>query len=224
MSEQRLDQHLEWRAPERPDLRTGVWTRLGDHRVLGDQATEVVLGSLAERTRSAARAEGYAVGWAEGHRAGVQRAETEAAAARAERERLDQQWSDEHAAALAALTTAAQQLVRISEEVAARIADQATDLAMELTETLVGYELTVAQTPGAGVVSRALTVLPQDPMTLIRVHPEAAATVAEALQVHGVDVIADAGLDRGDAVVETDTTAVDLRIGTAIARLREALS
>ena len=53
---------------EPPDLRTGVWTRLGDDRVLGDAVTEAVLGALAERTRDAAQAQGYAVGWAEGQR------------------------------------------------------------------------------------------------------------------------------------------------------------
>ena len=47
-----------------PELRVGNWTRLGGSTVLGDQVTESMLDVLAERTRDAARAQGYATGWA----------------------------------------------------------------------------------------------------------------------------------------------------------------
>ena len=75
------DRQVLYRAADRPDLRTGVWTRLGDSAVLGDPVTEAALDGLAERTHSAARAQGYAVGWAEGRQeALVRMSEVEAAA------------------------------------------------------------------------------------------------------------------------------------------------
>src|SRR4051794_29241221 len=61
-----------------PELRTGVWTRFGDSNVLGDAVTEETLSTLAESTRTAARSQGYAVGWAEGQRAAREQARIEA--------------------------------------------------------------------------------------------------------------------------------------------------
>ena len=66
-------------APTGSDLRSGSWTRLGDGGVVGDPVTEAVLGPLAERVRAAARAEGYAAGWAEGRRRAQEAAEQAAA-------------------------------------------------------------------------------------------------------------------------------------------------
>ena len=51
-----------------PDLSAGAWTRLGRPGVRGDAVTEETLSTLADRTRAAAHAQGYAVGWAQGMR------------------------------------------------------------------------------------------------------------------------------------------------------------
>ena len=219
------DIDVTWRTAERPDLRTGLWTRLGDHRVLGDQATEAVLGSLAERTRTAAQAQGYSVGWSEGHQAGMRRAAADAEALAEETTRREEARSLEHAAAIAALTAAAAALAATAGEVAARVGAQATELAFELTRALVGHELAIAEDPGAGVVARAIAVLPQDPTTVVRLHPSAAGPdVVTQLGAYGVAVRHDTSLDAHDAVVETATTAIDLRISEALDRLREALA
>jgi flagellar assembly protein FliH len=213
-----------YRSADRPDLRTGHWTRLGDSAVLGDEATEAALGGLAERTRRAARAQGYAVGWAEGRQEALTRAaqaadDAERRAAQEERHR-----AAEHAAAVAGLARAAAALEAASAEVTARIADQATTLALELTRTLVGHELAVAAEPGAGVVARVLAVLPSDPTTQVRLHPDTVgAAAARLLDDHRVRLVADPTLAADDAVVETDTTAIDLRVSTALARLAEVL-
>jgi flagellar assembly protein FliH len=217
--------HTEWRTVERPDLRRGVWTRLGDERVLGDDATEAVLGRLAERARSAAQAQGYAVGWAQGQEAAQRRAAEEAAAVAAEHERREQARAAEHAAALAALTRAAAALVAASEEIATRIGQQATDLAFEVTRTLLGHELGAVQDPGAAVVARVLAVLPPGQTATVRVHPRAGASpVTAELEAHGVRLVMDPTLSVHDAVVETDDSAVDLRLSEALGRLREVLS
>lgn len=214
-----------WRSAERPDLRQGRWTRLGDERVLGDEATEAVLGRLAERTRVSAQAQGYAVGWAEGHQAALRRAAEEAAVIAAEAERREQHREQEHQAVLATLRRAAAQVSASAAEVADRIGGQATELAFSTVSTLLGHELAAATEPGTAVVARALAVLPRDPSTRVRLHPAVAGSAAVAdLHEYGVEVVADATLDVPDAIVETDTTAIDLRISQALARLREVLS
>ncbi len=67
-------------------------------------------------------------------------------------------------------------------------------------------------------------MLPDDPTTTVRLHPSVVDSDAvAAVTERGVRLVADPNLDRHDAVVETDTTAIDLRVTTAIARLEEAL-
>ena len=222
---QPVPSHPAWRAAERPDLRRGVWTRLGDERVLGDEATEAVLGRLAGRARSAAQSQGYAVGWAQGQEAAQRRAAEEAAAVAADHARREEVRATEHAAAVAALTRAAAALTAVTEQVATRIGEQATDLAFEVTRTLVGHELAATEDPGAAVVARVIAVLPTGDVATVRVHPRTAASPAAAeLAEHGVRLVADPTLDVHDAVVETDTAAVDLRVSEALDRLREVLS
>lgn len=212
-----------------PDLRSGTWTRLGGDGVLGDPVTEHVLGTLAEQTREAARAQGYAAGWAEGRRAAAEdaaahRAEltTEAAAAETAR-------AAEHAAALATLERAAARLQQQSLEVARLVEDASLTLARELTTALVGHELATAADPAADTVRRVLAVLPGGtlPVTL-RVPPAVAALLtphdAPELAEHAVQVVADPALGAGDAVVETDAQVVDLRVTAALERVREVLS
>lgn len=225
MSEALTDSYVapSWRSAERPDLRQGRWTRLGDERILGDEATEAVLGRLAERTRAAAQAQGYAVGWAEGHQAALRRGAEEAALVAAETERRELAREQEHQAALATLRRAAAALSASAGEVADRIAEQATELAFSTISTLLGHELAAHAEPGAAVIARALAVLPDDPTTRVRLHPSVAVSAAELLP-HGVKVVADPTLDLPDAVVETDTNAIDLRLSQALARLREVLS
>lgn len=208
-----------------PELRSGAWTRFGDRAVLGDVVTEQVLGGLAESTRAAARAQGYATGWAEGRReaaaeAATQRAELEQVAAAAEAAR-----QAEHVAALVALGRAAQALQDQAAQVAAELEAHVVALAREVAEAVVGHELSTAADPAGEVVRRALAVLPQELPVTVRVAPATAADPAlERLREHGVHVVADPALGAHDALVETTAEAVDLRVGAALARVREVLS
>ena len=213
-----------YRAVEQPDLRTGVWTRLGDSAVLGDVVTEAALSGLAERTHTAARSQGYAVGWAEGRQEALVRA-SEAAALTEQRLRDEEgRREQEHQAALAALTRAAEALRAAARGATARISDQATELAFELTRELVGHELAAATDPGAAVIARVLSALPDETGVVVRVHPTTAASNTAGLLVeHGVRLVADPDLQPGDAIVETDRAAVDLCVTSALERLREVL-
>lgn len=206
-----------------PELRRGTWTRLGDLAVLGDRATEHTLASLAEATRTNARAQGYAVGWAEGRRAA--RAEAaEAAQATAERQQAEAQRRErEHRAAVAALELAATRLHESVAAACAQVEDAAGALAWQLTEVLVGHEVSIEG--GAAVISRALALAPREPVVAVRLNPRVAdGTDTSALVARGVDVVADPALLPGDAVVETEHGALDVRLGTALERIREVLS
>ena len=107
-------------------------------------------------------------------------------------------------------------------ELRGRDEEQGTDLALALTETLLARELTVVTE--ADVVQRVLAVAPGATTATVRLHPSVAGSVdAKELVDAGLVIIADAGLDRADAVVECDGALTDLRIGAAVDRLREVL-
>lgn len=207
-----------------PDLRTGTWTRLGQSSVLGDDVTEHFLNGLAEQTRTAARAQGYAVGWAQGRREAQEEATGQAQhAARQQRHDTDRREA-EHRTALAALVLAAEQLREAAGQVCAQLADDATELSLAVTHEVLGRELLLAADPGADAVRRALGVLPTGHPVRVRLHPEAldSATVSD-LAERGVEVVADHALSAGEALVETDEAVIDLRISTALERLAEVL-
>ena len=213
-----------WREAARPDLRTGVWTRLGHPSVLGDDVTEQALGRLAERTQKAARAQGYAVGWAEGRKQALARAEENAAVAAARAAEREAERDAEHQRAVAALQAAAAELRASVTGVCDLVAAQATDLAFELTRELVGHELALEEDPGAGVVRRVLASLPAAHIATVRLHPAVVeSAAARSLAEQGVALQPDPGLAPDDAVVEVDDAAIDLRLESALDRLRQAL-
>jgi flagellar assembly protein FliH len=202
-----------------PELRTGEWTRFGSDRVLGDAVTEHALSTLAETTRAAARSQGYSIGWAEGQRKARDEAEIEAGRVRERQFAAEAAREAEHTAAMAALAMAAADLRTATEQVCAAIEDQAAELAWQLTRELVGHELS---TTGVDVVRRVLNLLPDEPVIAVRLHPDDVAG-AGAITEHGVPVLADASLNRGDALVEAADHVLDLRFDLAMERVGEAL-
>lgn len=203
-----------------PELRTGDWTRFGSAAVLGDAVTEQTLSTLAESTRVAAGSQGYAVGWAEGQRAARAAAQLEADAVRAAHDQAEARRAAEHAAAVAALADATRQLHQALAETCSTIESQASGLAWALTEELVGHQLAG---PGPDVVARVLALAPTEPVVRVRLHPADLGAAAERLTEAGLVVLADASLERGDALVETDDHVLDLRLEPALQRVREAL-
>lgn len=208
------------RALPLPDLRDGRWTRLGGRAVAGDQATEELLDGLAESTRRAARTQGYAVGWAEGRRAAVAAAGLEASAVTEQLAEDRRRQEQEHQETLEALRSLATELRAAMHETCTIVEGQAAELALQLTQELVGAR---AADAGSHAVARVTSLLPEHPVVRARLHPDVAAS-ARSLVDAGVQVVADPGLGRADAVAETDTGVLDLRINTALERLREVLS
>jgi flagellar assembly protein FliH len=206
------------------DLREGEWTRFGSTSVLGDQATEDTLRGLAERSRAAARAQGFAAGWAEGQRAHAARA----AAARDEQERVVSERSAhlllaQHSA-VSALEAAVRRCADTTRELHAALSDKAVDLALELAEAILGRELEAATDPGADALRRALATVPVETAVVVRLHPEDAAALDHSLLAdRPVTVVADHATARGDALVETEAGVIDAGIATAVARVREVL-
>lgn len=206
-----------------PELRTGVWTRFGANSVLGDTVTEQTLSTLAESTRTAARSQGYSVGWAEGQRAAREAARETGELAEADRLRAEARRQAEHREAVATLELAAAEVRDAIAATCARIEEQATEVAWAITQELLGRELAVADS--ADVVRRVLALLPSEPVLRVRLNPADAAGATETgeLSGQGVLVVADPALHRGDALIEAQEHVLDLRIDTALERVREVL-
>ncbi len=208
-----------------PELRSGQWTRFGPASILGDEVTEDALSAMVEDARTAARSQGYAVGWAQGRR----EAATEAALAARSRDRELSEHTKRFAArqqvAVQALRLAAEELARATAEAQAHVRAQAVELARELTETMVAHELRTTPDTAADVAHRVLAAGPADRPFVVRLHPEVAdSDVVSMLAESGVRVVAEPGLDLADAIVEVDDHVLDLRMRSALDRVREALS
>lgn len=192
-----------------------------------DRATQSLLGDLAAEARSAAQAQGYAVGWAQGRRAAEAAAAVDAAdmareaAARAAAD--DAARADEHRAALRALADATAEVRALVGVLTERVEAQATTLAWELTATLVRHEVSVAT--DADVVRRVLGLAPEGSVATVRLHPSVASSAPadEELRAAGLTVVADPTLSRADALLECDGSVADLRIDEALERVRQVL-
>ena len=204
------------------ELRTGAWTRLGSSTVLGDTVTEQTLAGLVEEAQAAARAQGYARGWAEGRRAAEEQAAEQRAAVRAQQHRAEELRADEHRAAVAGLAAAAARLDEAVAGVCGQVEGQALELAAQLVEVVVGHELDAATDPGLDAVRRALALTRGEALLRVRVRPEDHTPELAAL-AGTATVVADPTLARGDAVLETADGVIDARVSSAVARVQELL-
>lgn len=209
--------------PAAGDLRTGRWTRFGSSAVLGDEATEAALGSVVDAADSAARAQGYAMGWAEGRRAALAHAE-------ADREERARAHDAVHARAVDEVARTADGLVRAADRLHAEssahrdaLAEAAVDLALQVAEAVLGRELQIAADPGRDALRRALAAVPEPGPVTVRLNPDDLAALGPDALEGRVTVRADPTLARGDAVAETDTCSVDATVAAALARVREVL-
>lgn len=172
----------------------------------------------------AARASGYAAGYAAGRRAAE-------ADVRAEREELQRR---HHAAemarqrdvatAVATLNAAAVALHRrmlpILEDASELLAESALDLARAVLDT----ELLDTEHGARAALGRALAGIEAATVHAVHLHPEDLAALPAGLDLDGrIKLVADARLERGDAVTEFEDGYLDARIGEALVRCRAAL-
>jgi flagellar assembly protein FliH len=207
------------------DLRDGEWTRFGISSVLGDPATEATLRRLAERSRDAARAQGFAAGWAEGLRASAQRSSM----AYGEQTRALQHRSDTLLAAqrsaLSALQEAVGRCADTTSALHAELTAAAVDLALQIAEAVLGRELEIATDPGSDALRRALVGIPIDVPVIVRLHPADLDVLdRDVVADRPVTFVADATITSGDALVETEDGIVDAGIAAALERVREVLA
>jgi flagellar assembly protein FliH len=191
--------------------------RLGDRPVLVD-------------AHEAARSAGYAEGWAQGRRDAVA-AETEhLQQAEASRQQLERALAAETQKACDALWSAVSQLEAITAPVLEDSADVVLEAAIRLAEAVLGAELSVLDDAGTLALRRALSPLPDDGRVVVRLNPQDlqvlraagesadGATGTQRLEDHDVELVADSGLRRGEAVADQGAARVDARFGAALRR------
>ncbi|MFF7292680.1 FliH/SctL family protein [Microbacterium sp. NPDC008134] len=174
-----------------------------------------------------ARTRGYAEGFAEGRRIALDeaRAQQVVVAERLQRER--DAHAERSASALAALDDARSALGERVGAMSALSVDRIEELAVELASVILGAELSDAARSAAHAFRRAVAEMPVDRWTRIAVHPQDAAILrgdadaAAALQ--GVDMIDDASISPGGAIVQIVDGAVDLSVADALRRAGAAL-
>lgn len=177
----------------------------------------------------AARAAGYAEGWAQGRR--------DAVTLEAEQLQRHQECQDQLERALAeqtrstcdALESAVRDLASCTVPTLEDAADIVLDAAVRLAEAVLGAELSVLDGAGAIALRRALAPLPDDGRVVVRMNPQdveivraatADATSAGTARVdgHEVELVADPSLRRGEAVADQGAARVDARLAAALHR------
>ncbi|GAB3846549.1 FliH/SctL family protein [Nesterenkonia populi] len=177
-----------------------------------------------EAERARARTQGYSAGYA----AGVQMAAEQTRAQQAEHVRRLQaqreRAQEEHDAALAALTNAADALASRTVEAVQAVDRSLTAAALELAEAILGAELKDGRSSAEAALRRVLENTEPEDVRAVRMHPAQARLIAEQAQQAGVRAAADPALAPGDAVADLAEGFLDARISTALQRCREALA
>lgn len=131
--------------------------------------------------------------------------------------------------AVSSLDAAAAELEHRDAVTIAEVERAAIELAVELAAELVGRELTVTQQPVLDALHRSAALLPARGTPVVRVHPDDAATVEEAVLDDAgrwsaeVSVLADASVEPGGCVVEVGPCRINGQIGNALDRMRTTL-
>lgn len=186
-------------------------------------------GAPARDEREAARAAGYAEGWATGRRdaqLGADREAHDAAQAAAD---LEQSRAEQVDRALRALRRAAADLRARLVPAGDDVADLVVDAALALARTVLDAELAVVDGRAAAALRRAMTALPPGAPVAVRMHPTDVAVLASVVGSgrfgeHRVDLVADDGLAPGDAVAEQGAAHVDARVAAGLERAAAAMA
>ncbi|MFK3833723.1 FliH/SctL family protein [Microbacterium sp. NPDC087868] len=189
---------------------------------VGETPTDVRDEAARARTR------GYAEGFAEGRRIALDEARAQRAA---EAERLQQERDAQavrYESALTALDDARSAVADRVRTTSALSADRIEELAVELAAAILGAELSDPARSAAHALRRALAEMPVDRWTRVAVHPrdgEILRADADAVAaLHGVEMIDDASVSPGGAIVQIADGAVDVRVAEALRRASDALS
>jgi flagellar assembly protein FliH len=105
-----------------------------------------------------------------------------------------------------------------------RATQEAVELAFELTEALIGHEITTnPSTMSLDALKRALALVPRGEDLVVRLHPGDVLTpeeVQDLVKDASVKVVADPDIEVGGCVVEAGPCRIDAQLGPAMARAR----
>jgi flagellar assembly protein FliH len=179
----------------------------------------------------AARAAGYADGWAQAQRAAqqIRKAERErtdaiaAADAQARANVLDQ--------SVTAINTAVNRLEKRLGPDFEELEEIILSMAVELAQALLGRELGEVGNRAADAMHRAFNLLPPTGLVTVRLHPDDYRTLTDSdsliqeysYQGRVVTLRRDPSLQPGDAIAECAATTVDAQLSRALERVRGEL-
>jgi flagellar assembly protein FliH len=171
-----------------------------------------------------ARTRGHAAGYAAGLRRASEEAAIIAAAARIASDEFATAERASVLSALRALSAATERVAALKRPVLAEADLALAAAAIELAEVIIGRELEDAPLSARTAVRRALADVDPDDVLAVRLHPDDLAVLAaDANADAALHFIADASLERGDAVVDVPNGSVDARIASALGRARSVL-
>jgi flagellar assembly protein FliH len=185
---------------------------------------------ILEEARAAAHAVGYAEGWASGLRESRDSTREERRAAAAEYKRVAAERRERTAQAVVAIDLAASRLEGRALKTAEEMETAIIESAFSIAEALIGAHLRDDEARGAGALRRALALAPVGERVTVAVSPADHAiltsngTVAlPECENRVIDLIADEGLEPGDAVATWNSTSLDARLSKALTRVRRVL-
>lgn len=182
-----------------------------------------------QKQDAAAENEGYVHGHSAGFAAGLRAAEAEY---RKKAEQLEAAFSarSEHQRAaadrtLAVLNSAVRALHARNAPVLSAAEDVLAAAAVELAEAVLGQELSDGEKSARAALARALAGAVPSEIVTVRMNPADLAVLGGTdISQAEVRLTADPALDPGDAVAVLPDGFLDARIGTALARAKQALT
>lgn len=173
-----------------------------------------------------ADAAAYAAGHASGYTAGLRKAAAEAEERRvemeAEHDAVLRQANARADRAVELLAAAVKALHAAALPAALDAQDILLSSALELAENIIGVELSDAEFAARAALARALADAPANGTVTVRMNP-ADLPVLPDTAAAGVSLVADASVERGDAVAEYEHGHIDATVSAAMARTRQAL-
>ncbi|MCP2032927.1 flagellar assembly protein FliH [Okibacterium sp. HSC-33S16] len=178
----------------------------------------------ADRAEARAKTRGHAAGYAAGLHAAQRELADQRIALQAEFDEAMERGRADVQRTLDALAAA----IRAADARALPVVEDAQNTlavaAIELAEAVIGQELADGERAARSALARALSSVPVDGLTNIRMNPDDIARLApeERAEVPA-ELIADPALQPGDAIAVLPNGWLDARIETALARAKSAL-
>ena len=180
----------------------------------------------SNETLERARVQGHAAGYAAGRRAATETLAADRAALRVEHERALGEEITDLRDALDAVRQMAGALNAQTVEAFEATEESVLAAAVEIAAAILGR--TIADDPDGSAlaaVARALEAAGPVPVRVVRLHPADLAVVEAVTEPEaGLRLVADPRLQRGDAMVDLPDGVIDACVGSAVDRVRRALT